>query len=389
MLPRLRSLTKRLKKSEAGSRLVGQSRRWVKSTRRLLDELAEAGRSLRAPAAAAPLVLEGGKANGANGKSGSAAPALSDHVAMLVDKRLKRLLESADFTSAEDPVEAVHDLRVASRRIRAFLEVFVPLLDEDISRSARKPVRRVTRSAGALRDWDVQKALLEKRLAAAELDSERAALEHVLEHVERERARAEKATTKKLKKLDGDGVRHAVCAALGEAVAGLPTAGVDTAQFAWTTLTSLAAAARYDAAGDRGTRAERMHATRVDLKRLRYALELFEPVLRPSYRELYTSVVELQDLLGSHHDLVVLGERIRGHRADLEKHGRETLRAGLASVENRIAAERDGLEQRFAVDGFDEARFLARVRDALSARKFDVSDSSPPADAHSAPLTPT
>jgi CHAD domain-containing protein len=282
----------------------------------------------------------------------------------------------------------VHDLRVASRRIRAFLEVFEPLLDEDISKSAKKPVRRVTRTAGALRDWDVQQALLEKQLATAKLDSERAALEHVLEHVERERARAEKITTKKLKKLDSDGVRHAVCAALGEAVAGLPPAGADTAQFAWATLAALAASARYDATGDLGTRAERMHATRVDLKRLRYALELFEPVLRSSYRDLYASIVALQDLLGSHHDLVVLGELIGEHRAGLEKHGRETLQAGLSSVEHRLAAEREALEQRFADDGFDEARFLAQVRAALTARSFEVSDPGLPAEAREAPPTP-
>ena len=382
MLPRLRSLTKRLKKSDAGSQVVGGARKWLKTTRRLLEDLSEAGKGLRAPAAPSPLGVGEARSNGADEHD---LPTLSNHVATLVDKRLKRLLESADFSASEDPVEAVHDLRVASRRIRAFLEVFEPLLDDDISKNAKKPVRRVTRTAGALRDWDVQKKLLEKRLAAAELDSERAALEHVLEHVERERKRAEKNASRKLKKLDGDGVRHAVCAAIGEAVAGLPPTGADTAEFAWTTLTSLAAAARYDAAGAAGTRAERMHATRVDLKRLRYALELFEPLLRQQYRKLYSSVVEMQDLLGSHHDLVVLGELIAEHRATVEKHGRATLSAGLVSVERHLADERELLEQRFAVDGFDEARFLAGVREALTARALEVNLPDPPAAPHSPP----
>lgn len=381
MLPGLRSLTKQIKKSDTASRLVGRSRKWVKATRRLLDDLAETGKSLRATAAT-PLLSPAAR-GGANGTqaNGADAPSLSDHVATLVDKRLKRLLDSADFSAAEDPVEAVHDLRVASRRIRAFLEVFEPLLDDEIQKSAKKPVRRLTRAAGKLRDWDVQKALLEKRLASAHTDAERAALEHVLERVDLERARAEKTAAKKLKKLDEDSIRRAVCAALGEAVVGLPPAGPQTAEFAWATLAALAETARYDSTGDASSRAARMHTTRVDLKRLRYALELFEPVLRSRYHELYESIVQLQDLLGSHHDLVVLGDLLLSHRAALQKHQRETLTAGLSAVEARVAAEREALERRFSTEGFDEASFLNGVRDALTARKNGVAPPAPSPEA--------
>src|SRR4051812_41121862 len=54
------------------------------------------------------------------------APSLSDHLAKIVHKRLSQLEEVKHFETAEDPVEAVHDLRVASRRLRAFVDVFEP-----------------------------------------------------------------------------------------------------------------------------------------------------------------------------------------------------------------------------------------------------------------------
>src|SRR6185312_12017899 len=139
----------------------------------------------------------------------------------------------------------------------------------------------------------------------------------------------------------------------------------DTLHFAWSTLTALAQDATYDASGDAASRSERMHDTRIDLKRLLYGLELFEPVLRPRYKDLYARIVELQNVLGTHHDLVVLGELVAKHRAELEKHQRQTLTAGLLEVERRLAAEREALERDFSIRGFDEAAFVGGLRDAL------------------------
>jgi CHAD domain-containing protein len=299
------------------------------------------------------------------------SPSLADHIAALVDKRLRRLAESAKFADSEDPVETLHDLRVASRRIRAFIDVFDPLLDPHISKRAGKQIRRITRAAGELRDWDVQRERLEKRLQVADTDSERAALEHVLEHVDEERRQTERRVKKKLGRVDLETVHRTVLAALGEAIAHMAAPGPGTLEFAWVTLASRVEEVSFDHAGDADTRATRMHLMRVELKRLRYALELFEPIVGPKYDELYSRVVELQDLLGAHHDLVVLGEFVAEQRGTLEKNRRETLKQGLVRLESQLRTERGELERRFAVSGFDGAAFLDALRVALTHRNAE------------------
>jgi CHAD domain-containing protein len=359
----LRSLSKTLSKRHPARELLQRPRKWAKATRGFLGELLE--QRVLSAESARPLALRNGSAE--------ESATLTDHVATVVDKRLAKLIVSADFSATEDPVEAVHDLRVASRRLRAFLTVFEPFLDDDIMRRAEKPVKRITRAAGKLRDWDVQRGILENRLESAAADSERAAIEHVLERVDAQRARERRRAKRKLRGIDLDGVHRTVCAALGEAIAHLPAPGQNTVEFAWATLSSLIeSAARHQATVTDQNRAHVMHELRVDLKRLRYALELFEPVLRPRYRELHRKIAALQELLGSHHDLVVLEDLVLEHREDLELMHRDTLRRGLTLLEERTLTERLRIENEFGSTGFDGDAWLASIRTALTEREATV-----------------
>lgn len=50
--------------------------------------------------------------------------------------------------------EAIHDLRVASRRLRTMIELLAPLSSADQLRRLRRPLRRLTRELGQLRNLD-------------------------------------------------------------------------------------------------------------------------------------------------------------------------------------------------------------------------------------------
>lgn len=50
--------------------------------------------------------------------------------------------------------EAIHDLRVASRRLRTALEAAAPCVDQDELRRIWRPIRKVTRELGHLRNLD-------------------------------------------------------------------------------------------------------------------------------------------------------------------------------------------------------------------------------------------
>jgi CHAD domain-containing protein len=68
---------------------------------------------------------------------------------------LDRMLENADGTAAGD-VEALHDMRVGSRRLRAALSVFGKIFPAAELRELDRRVKRVTDALGAVRDLDVQ-----------------------------------------------------------------------------------------------------------------------------------------------------------------------------------------------------------------------------------------
>ena len=116
--------------------------------------------------------------------------ALGAHLSELLDKRLARLVACRRFSTKSDPAATLHDLRVASRRLRAFGDVFRGKIAERARERADAPLKRVTRAAGRVRDWDVQIGLVEAQLPGCATDAERATLEYVLEHFDCERVRA-------------------------------------------------------------------------------------------------------------------------------------------------------------------------------------------------------
>jgi CHAD domain-containing protein len=94
-------------------------------------------------------------------------------------------------------IEEVHGMRVATRRLRAALEVFGPALDRPRGARALRDVKALAAALGERRDRDVQLERLE-RLQAATAGPERRALELLAEELRREQARANRHLAKAL-----------------------------------------------------------------------------------------------------------------------------------------------------------------------------------------------
>lgn len=84
---------------------------------------------------------------------------------------------------------------------------------------------------------------------------------------------------------------------------------------------------------------ERLHLLRIAVKRLRYALELFEPALDGGSAKCHARALAVQDLLGEHHDLVVLSDRVEHAAKMLHDNKRKVLSAGLAKLAANLRAE--------------------------------------------------
>jgi CHAD domain-containing protein len=81
--------------------------------------------------------------------------------ALTVAVRTQELFAHADGVLDTSDIERVHDMRVATRRLRAVLEVYAPCFDRKQHRTALREVKRLADALGARRDPDVQLAALE------------------------------------------------------------------------------------------------------------------------------------------------------------------------------------------------------------------------------------
>jgi CHAD domain-containing protein len=125
--------------------------------------------------------------------------------------------------AGEDP-EGVHDVRVASRRLRAAMDVAVDCFPESWYRSLHRTAKEITGALGEVRDRDVLLEALQAESANAPA-AERPGLHRLIDRVERERevARAEMETF--LNDLLGGDVSGEVVARFGPASA--PSAAGD------------------------------------------------------------------------------------------------------------------------------------------------------------------
>jgi CHAD domain-containing protein len=70
--------------------------------------------------------------------------------------RARELFDHADGVLDVDDIERVHDMRVATRRLRAVLEVFAPAFDRKQHKAVLDDVKALADALGARRDPDVQ-----------------------------------------------------------------------------------------------------------------------------------------------------------------------------------------------------------------------------------------
>ncbi len=242
--------------------------------------------------------------------------------------------EPAARDGSED--EAVHDMRVASRRLRTALRVFRDALPARRWAKVRRGLRRLGRSLGPVRDLEVQRASLAALLAEADESQDRAALEAVTAAFNADLARLRRRLRRRLNRVDVDRLARAA-SALARRVRGTVVAKITPFEM----LKPLAARAF---AGLDELRVQEqpnaLHGMRVRVKRLRYAIELFQSVLGRRAADVLRQLRALQEALGRHHDMLVLEERLLAALRGLTRSGQTTLADGLLNPIEILRSER-------------------------------------------------
>ena len=197
--------------------------------------------------------------------------------------------------------ESLHQLRVASRRLRASIELFSGAIYAGQLKIFRRDIPWIAGQAGEVRECDVTSDLLRDR--AAKIDP--ALAESIAPLFEALDARR-KSQHAVLYEMLASKRFHALVAKMSrpaiKKVAGARTLGAAAAQLMRTIARS---AMHFGASLDDHAPAAAFHKLRVRIKRLRYALEMLKVLGGKRHKKTLARLEELQETLGMYHDVVV------------------------------------------------------------------------------------
>jgi triphosphatase len=264
----------------------------------------------------------------------------------IVGRHLRRLRACDPGTRAGVDPEALHNMRVAVRRLRAAVRALAAGLPPRLAKYCTEELRWLGEITGGVRDLDVQLANLQQ-YGAGLPPGHRAGLVSFRTYMETERGRqrtqllagldarryftallrmeafargrtrvrrSDAASQESIVRVGREGIKRTLRRLLkrGDKVRGAPTP-------------------------------EDLHALRIRAKRLRYLLEFLQDIISKPGRRLVKRLVRLQDLLGAYHDAVVTADFVRryveGPGAELDAASLLTLGA-VANNALRTAEEK-------------------------------------------------
>ncbi len=111
----------------------------------------------------------------------------SEAAAATVRIRAQELFDAQEGVLDTEDIERVHAMRVATRRLRAVLEIYRPCFDQDYYKPVLRDVKALADALGARRDPDVQLEAL-SALAAAMPRADLAGIDLLADEVREEQA---------------------------------------------------------------------------------------------------------------------------------------------------------------------------------------------------------
>jgi CHAD domain-containing protein len=258
---------------------------------------------------------------------------------------------------AEDPrvriseEEGVHQMRVATRRLRTGLATFRPLFADGAVEWLRDELKWIGALLGVARDAEVMRARLTREIAAQPVEL---VVGPVQRRVDLELSNAyQEAHVVVVEALDGE--RYLALVLALEAFVANPPFGPRGAAPAPEEVRKRVrkacrrvqkAAIDLDAVRDHEALDHHLHELRIAAKRVRYAAEAVRPVAGRKAKALASAMEEIQETLGNHQDAVVERQWLRdlGIRAFLA--GENSFTFGRLHGLTELRAQHD--EERFA-----------------------------------------
>jgi len=280
----------------------------------------------------------------------------------------QRMLQNETGTRLGEDSEALHDMRVATRRMRAAFRVFNPYYRTDVIKELRTGLKITGKNLGVVRDWDV---LFEKTRLYVDLltSGEQSDLEFLVESWSRER---EKAREHLIFYLDGASYYEfkntfsEFVNTLGNEVLDLHLKNAMVCEDAPSLIFSRYEKVLAHEENLQDPTVQQLHALRIDFKRLRYTVEFFHSALGETSDYCIDELKLLQDYLGDLNDARVAVLRIQQFLETQDQ--ASILQAGVSNFYRVKEAELDQLVAAFprAWARFRQPEFLNHLDAALN-----------------------
>ena len=273
--------------------------------------------------------------------AGRGDPAVDVVMAYVVEE--VSALKDADPGVRRDEDDAVHQMRVASRRLRSALKTFRPVLDRARTDVVRGELRWLAQALGDARDTEVLHARLREMLGTEGRHPDRDAAARVDAALGTRYDRAHREVLTDL----GNPRYFRLLDELDALVATPPLAHAAdrpaeevlprTARKAYREVRRLHG--RAQAAESAEQRETQLHEVRKAAKRARYAGEALRPAFGDDAKKFAAAMEEVQEVLGEHRDSVIAGQTLTGLAAQAREEGEDTFELGrLAGLEEARSA---------------------------------------------------
>ena len=293
-------------------------------------------------------------------------------VRKLAMKQLDRFVSLEPKVLRGDNPDAIHDLRVASRRLQQVLDLLYPAPRPGEIRKLRRKIRRCRRTLGEVRNSDVQLARVERALAAKRT-ARRETWEAVSHYLRQRRATHFEKSVKKLSKVNlavfyvhlrsflVPNNASSVVSELEPLEAPTPEQFYarigESLESVWQRLETQIEESHRDA------KMSVIHGVRIAAKRVRYLIEVVHQFDVPGSKEAVQWLRGLQTHLGNWHDAEVL-EQVMIEMVARPEFLRDSLPIAMG-VEKLILRNRKGKES------FKE-KYFGMTRDSEDYERIKV-----------------
>jgi CHAD domain-containing protein len=215
--------------------------------------------------------------------------------------RFKEIADLYQNSSDLSDIDLIHDLRVATRRLRSALRDFMPLLEKESFNSIKKELKKISDALGKVRDEDVAIVALEELQNEAESEEIKEEIKFFLQlwNDSRERARADLAEIFTIEIIDE--LEKHLAAKLDKH--SHSENSIEFKEFGKNVIKkNLQKFEDLTSSLYTPFETENLHQLRLRAKRLRYAMKIFAVCLEDEAKEFAKKISKMQTFLGDTHD---------------------------------------------------------------------------------------